>query len=161
MRPRLRIRRRCSSRSSAESVRPVATLDFEAFMQLALYAPGLGYYSAGSRKIGAAGDFTTAPEVSELFARCVARQCAQILTATAGGNILELGAGTGSMAATVLRELAARDALPAYYDILEVSADLADRQRQHLMQLPRSAACAASGGCSSCRRRRCAASSGK
>ena len=75
-------------------------IDFETFMDLALYAPGLGYYSAGSTKIGAAGDFTTAPEVSELFARCVARQCAQILAATPGGSILELGAGTGSMAAT-------------------------------------------------------------
>jgi SAM-dependent MidA family methyltransferase len=111
-------------------------IDFETFMELALYAPGLGYYSAGSTKIGAAGDFTTAPEVSELFGRCVARQCAQILNHTPGGSILEVGAGTGSMAATVLRELAARDALPSHYDILEVSADLAERQRQRLRTLP-------------------------
>jgi SAM-dependent MidA family methyltransferase len=111
-------------------------IDFETFMELALYAPGLGYYSAGSTKIGAAGDFTTAPEVSELFGRCVARQCAPILREMAGGSILELGAGTGSLAATVLRELAARDALPTHYDILEVSADLADRQRQRLSTLP-------------------------
>jgi SAM-dependent MidA family methyltransferase len=111
-------------------------IDFETFMELALYAPGLGYYSAGSTKLGAAGDFTTAPEVSELFGRCVARQCAQILRQTPGGSILELGAGTGSMAATVLRELAARDALPTHYDILEVSADLAERQRQRLRSLP-------------------------
>src|SRR5580704_13087051 len=111
-------------------------LSFERFMELALYAPGLGYYSAGSTKLGAAGDFTTAPEVSELFGRCVARQCAQILRQTPGGSILELGAGTGSMAATVLRELAARDALPTHYDILEVSADLAERQRQRLRSLP-------------------------
>ena len=111
-------------------------IDFETFMELALYAPGLGYYSAGSTKIGAAGDFTTAPEISELFGRCVARQCAQILMHTPGGSILELGAGTGSMAATVLRELAARDALPMHYDILEVSADLAERQRQRLRTLP-------------------------
>jgi SAM-dependent MidA family methyltransferase len=111
-------------------------IDFETFMELALYAPGLGYYSAGSTKIGAAGDFTTAPEVSELFGRCVARQCAQILADTPGGSILEIGAGTGSMAATVLHELAAGDALPAHYDILEVSADLAERQRVRLAQLP-------------------------
>src|SRR5665213_4526572 len=87
-------------------------IDFETFMELALYAPGLGYYSAGSTKIGAAGDFTTAPEVSELFGRCVARQCAQILNHTPSGSILEVVAGTGSMAATLLHELAARDALP-------------------------------------------------
>jgi SAM-dependent MidA family methyltransferase len=112
------------------------SIDFETFMELALYAPGLGYYSAGSTKLGAAGDFTTAAEVSELFGRCVARQCAQILRATGAGSILELGAGTGRMAATILRELAARDALPTHYDILEVSADLAERQRHHLSTLP-------------------------
>ncbi len=111
-------------------------IDFATFMQLALYAPGLGYYSAGSAKIGAAGDFTTAPEVSSLFARCVARQCAQILRDIPGGGILELGAGTGSMAATILEELALLQVLPAHYDILEVSADLAQRQRQHLSLLP-------------------------
>jgi SAM-dependent MidA family methyltransferase len=111
-------------------------IDFQTFMNLALYAPGLGYYSAGSTKLGAAGDFTTAPEVSALFARCVARQCAQVLSVTPRGCILELGAGTGSMAATVLRELAALQALPVHYDILEVSADLAERQRQRLAQLP-------------------------
>jgi SAM-dependent MidA family methyltransferase len=111
-------------------------LDFETFMSLALYAPGLGYYSAGSTKLGAAGDFTTAPESSELFARCVARQCAQVLALTPAASILELGAGTGSMAATVLRELAARHTLPVHYDILEVSADLAERQRERLAQLP-------------------------
>jgi SAM-dependent MidA family methyltransferase len=111
-------------------------IDFATFMDLALYAPGLGYYSAGSAKIGAAGDFTTAPEVSSLFARCVARQCAQILRDIPGGSILALGAGTGSMAATMLGELAARQALPAHYDILEVSADLAQRQRAQLATLP-------------------------
>jgi SAM-dependent MidA family methyltransferase len=110
-------------------------LSFERFMELALYAPGLGYYSAGSVKIGVGGDFVTAPEVSELFNRCVARQCAEILTAT-GGEILELGAGTGRMAAVVLSALAAQGVLPERYAILEVSADLAARQRAHLAQLP-------------------------
>jgi len=110
-------------------------LSFERFMDLALYAPGLGYYSAGSVKIGVGGDFVTAPEVSDLFNRCVARQCAEILTTT-GGEILELGAGTGRMAATVLSALAAQGVLPERYAILEVSADLAARQRARLAQLP-------------------------
>jgi SAM-dependent MidA family methyltransferase len=110
-------------------------LSFERFMELALYAPGLGYYSAGSVKIGVGGDFVTAPEVSDLFNRCVARQCAEILTGT-GGEILELGAGTGRMAATVLTALAAQGVLPERYAILEVSADLAARQRARLAQLP-------------------------
>lgn len=111
-------------------------IDFATFMALALYEPGLGYYSAGSAKLGAAGDFTTAPEVSTLFARCVARQCAQVLREIPGGGILELGPGTGSMAATVLEELAALQALPASYSILEVSADLVERQRARLASLP-------------------------
>src|SRR5437879_12543705 len=80
-------------------------LSFERFMELALYAPGLGYYSAGSFKIGAGGDFVTAPEVSDLFGRCLARQCAEVLAVT-GGEILELGAGSGRMAATGLTALA-------------------------------------------------------
>jgi SAM-dependent MidA family methyltransferase len=111
-------------------------LSFERFMELALYAPGLGYYSAGSAKLGPGGDFVTAPEVSNLFSRCIARQCAAVL-AHSGGEILELGAGTGSMAAAVLTELAAQHALPERYAILEVSADLARRQRERLAQLPK------------------------
>ena len=110
-------------------------LSFERYMELALYAPGLGYYSAGSIKLGAQGDFVTAPEVSDLFGRCVARQCAEVLART-GGQILELGAGTGRLAATLLRALDASGALPERYAILEVSADLAERQRAHLAQLP-------------------------
>jgi len=110
-------------------------LSFERFMELALYAPGLGYYSAGSHKLGAGGDFVTAPEASDLFSRCVAHQCAPLLRAT-GGDILELGAGTGRMAAAVLTALAEVDQLPARYAILEVSADLAERQRSHLARLP-------------------------
>jgi SAM-dependent MidA family methyltransferase len=112
-------------------------LPFETFMELALYAPGLGYYSAGGRKIGAGGDFTTAPEVSDLFSICVARQCAQVLAAT-GGSILEFGAGTGRMAATILENLASLGVLPEHYAILEVSADLRDRQRVRIEQLPES-----------------------
>ena len=110
-------------------------LSFERFMELALYAPGLGYYSAGAAKLGAGGDFVTAPEVSDLFSRCVARQCAQVLGIT-GGDILELGAGTARMAGVILEELAAAGRLPERYAILEVSADLTQRQRAHVAQLP-------------------------
>lgn len=110
-------------------------IPFEQFMELALYAPGLGYYSAGSVKLGPGGDFVTAPEVSDLFSRCVARQCAQVLGE--GGEILELGAGTGRMAAAILKSLAAGGKLPARYAILEVSADLAERQKERLGALPR------------------------
>ena len=120
---------------AAEIAAGAGWLSFERFMELALYAPGLGYYSAGAFKIGAGGDFTTAPEVSALFGRCLARQCAQVLRATRG-DILELGAGTGSLAAALLVELATLGALPERYAILEVSADLAARQRERLAQLP-------------------------
>lgn len=110
-------------------------LSFERFMEIALYEPGLGYYSAGSSKLGSSGDFVTAPEVSDLFSRCVARQCAEVLSVT-GGEILEVGAGTGRMAADVLLALEAVGVLPDRYAILEVSADLAERQRTLLKDLP-------------------------
>jgi len=111
-------------------------IGFDAWMRLALYAPGLGYYSAGATKLGSSGDFVTAPETGNLFSRCLARQCAEVLQVT-GGEILELGAGSGRMAADMLTELAAVDTLPERYSILEVSADLAERQRAHIAQLPR------------------------
>ena len=111
-------------------------IDFETFMDLALYAPGLGYYSAGAAKFGRAGDFITAPEMSDLFSRCVARQCAECLEELGGGDILELGAGTGRMAEVVLRALAERDALPKRYAILEVSGDLRGRQQEQIARLP-------------------------
>jgi SAM-dependent MidA family methyltransferase len=110
-------------------------LPFDTFMELALYAPGLGYYSAGAVKLGVGGDFVTAPEMSRLFGQCLARQCAEVLAVT-GGGILEFGAGTGAMAATVLEELAALDALPDRYAILEVSADLVAHQRARVGELP-------------------------
>ncbi|HLY51644.1 MAG TPA: SAM-dependent methyltransferase [Steroidobacteraceae bacterium] len=109
-------------------------LSFERFMELALYAPGLGYYSAGSVKLGPGGDFVTAPEMSELFGRCLARQCAGVLRET-GGGILELGAGSGALAATVLAALESEGRLPDRYAILEVSADLAARQRARIAAL--------------------------
>jgi SAM-dependent MidA family methyltransferase len=111
------------------------TIGFDAYMRMALYAPGLGYYSAGAKKLGAGGDFVTAPEISDLFSRCLARQAADVLRDT-GGDVLELGAGSGRMAADVLTELAAMECLPEKYRILEVSADLAERQRARIAQLP-------------------------
>jgi SAM-dependent MidA family methyltransferase len=107
-------------------------LSFERFMELSLYAPGLGYYSAGARKLGADGDFVTAPEISPLFSRCLARQCAQVLSELDGGDILELGAGSGVMATDILLELESLQQLPQRYFILEVSADLRERQRATL-----------------------------
>jgi len=103
-------------------------LSFADYMNRVLYTPGLGYYSAGARKFGAAGDFVTAPEISPLFAQCIAGQCAQLLGALGGGSIIEPGAGTGIMAADILLELESLDALPEQYLILEPSADLQARQ---------------------------------
>jgi SAM-dependent MidA family methyltransferase len=110
-------------------------LPFSEFMELALYAPGLGYYSAGSVKLGEHGDFVTAPEVSDLFGACVANQCAEILSEI-GGEILEFGAGTGRLASVVLTTLGARGVLPKRYRILEVSAELRDRQQRTVAALP-------------------------
>ncbi len=106
-------------------------------MDLALYAPGLGYYSAGARKLGPGGDFTTAPEISELFGACVARQCEELLREV-GGCVLEIGAGSGRLACDVLARLEQLGCLPERYCILEVSADLRARQRESLARrLPR------------------------
>lgn len=152
-------------------------LPFDRFMELALYAPGLGYYVAGAPKLGSEGDFVTAPEISPLFARCLATACREVLIAcrpdgtrtgrpyceasgpdhssmqgatdlqaarqddasrnrldgidiTAGPDLLELGAGTGALAAELLANLAAEGPLPERYLILEPSPDLAQRQSQ-------------------------------
>ncbi len=108
-------------------------LPFTRFMHLALYAPGLGYYVAGAHKFGAAGDFVTAPEISPLFARCLARQCAQVLNAVERpASLLEFGAGTGALAAELLAELERLGTLPEHYYILEVSPELRERQRTTL-----------------------------
>lgn len=109
-------------------------ITFARFMQLALYAPALGYYIAGQQKFGRDGDFITAPELSPLFSRCLARQCQQILAATTHGRILEFGAGSGIMAATLLAELEQLDALPDRYEILELSPELQQRQRATIEQ---------------------------
>lgn len=103
-------------------------IPFARFMELALYAPGLGYYTAGAHKLGAAGDFTTAPELSPLFGRTLAGQLIEVMQASAP-HILELGAGSGKLALDILGELERRNALPESYSILEVSADLRERQQ--------------------------------
>ena len=110
------------------------SIGFDAYMDSVLYEPGLGYYSAGSRKFGAEGDFVTAPEISSLFSQCLAYQCAQVLNVLGSGDILELGAGTGVMARDLLLELEKLDLLPENYFILEVSADLKQRQQALIKQ---------------------------
>ena len=109
-------------------------LSFERYMELSLYAPGLGYYSAGSHKLGEGGDFTTAPEISSLFSGCIANQCAEVLQRVHGGHVLELGAGSGIMAVDMLLRLEKLGRLPDQYCILEVSADLQQRQQALLQQ---------------------------
>jgi len=114
------------------------SIPFSRYMELCLYSPGLGYYSAGSRKFGAAGDFITAPELSSLFGRCLAQSCASVLAELDGGDILEFGAGSGRLAVDILAELEAAGQLPGRYCILERSAELRARQQETLRtQLPR------------------------
>ena len=107
-------------------------ISFERFMEMSLYEPGLGYYSAGAVKLGQAGDFITAPEISPLFSRCLANQCVEVFERIDNADILELGAGSGVMATDLLLELESQQRLPGHYFILEVSADLRDRQRTTL-----------------------------
>jgi SAM-dependent MidA family methyltransferase len=110
-------------------------IPFWRFMELALYAPGLGYYSAGAAKFGRAGDFITAPELGALFAECVATALAPVLRRLGdGATMLEVGGGSGAFAQHALAHLAALDALPARYAILEPSADLRERQRTRLQE---------------------------
>lgn len=108
-------------------------IDFARFMQLALYAPQLGYYTAGSQKFGAGGDFVTAPEISPLFAQTLAQQVAQIMRVSPG-SILELGAGTGKLAADLLLTLQQLEMFPEHYYILEVSDHLRQTQFEYLQQ---------------------------
>lgn len=126
---------RLAARIRAEIAGAGGWIGFARFMSLALYEPGLGYYSAGARKLGPAGDFVTAPEVAPVFSRCVAAQCEQVLEALGDGDVLELGAGSGVMAADLLAELERRGRLPGRYRILDVSADLRERQRLTLERL--------------------------
>jgi SAM-dependent MidA family methyltransferase len=106
-------------------------IPFTRFMQLAMYAPGLGYYAAGARKFGEHGDFVTAPEITPMFAKCIGLQAAQILQRV-GGDVLELGPGSGVMAADLYESLKEQGVLPNRYLLLEVSPDLRERQRDLL-----------------------------
>jgi len=117
-----------------EMARADGALPFARFMELALYAPGLGYYSAGQHKFGAGGDFVTAPELGNLFARCLARNIAPVLQELPDADVLEAGAGSGALAADVLLELEQLGQLPRRYFILEVSAELRARQRARIGQ---------------------------
>lgn len=117
-----------------EIERSGGSIDFARYMELALYAPGLGYYRAGAQKLGAQGDFVTAPELSPLLARCLARQCQEVFDALGHAHIIEAGAGSGTVAVDLLRELETLDALPDHYFILELSAELKERQAARINQ---------------------------
>lgn len=106
-------------------------ISFARYMELALYAPGLGYYSAGAKKLGKAGDFVTAPEISPLYGQTLARQVKQVLE-SGFDEVLEVGAGSGALAATLLEELERAGRVPRGYLILELSADLRERSRDTL-----------------------------
>ncbi|NCT71406.1 MAG: class I SAM-dependent methyltransferase [Xanthomonadaceae bacterium] len=119
----------------AEIVAEGGSLPFSRFMERSLYAPGMGYYSAGSTKFGEAGDFTTAPELGPLFASCVAQAVAPVLQQIGPeAEFVEIGGGSGAFAEIMLKRLLELDALPARYAILEPSADLRERQRERLGQ---------------------------
>jgi SAM-dependent MidA family methyltransferase len=110
-------------------------IPFSRFMELALYAPGLGYYSAGARKFGEGGDFVTAPELGPIFAACIAESVAPVLQQLGASAVfLELGGGSGAFAEVALKRLLELDALPDRYLILEPSADLRERQRERLQR---------------------------
>jgi SAM-dependent MidA family methyltransferase len=110
-------------------------IPFSRFMELCLYTPGLGYYSAGATKFGPEGDFVTAPELGPLFAACMADSLAPVLRQLGpDAQFVEVGGGSGAFAEVALKRLLALDALPARYAILEPSADLRQRQRERLQQ---------------------------
>ena len=111
-------------------------INFADFMQLILYEPGLGYYSSGTRKLGTGGDFTTAPEISNLFGACLADCMIKILHSCPEQMILEIGAGSGRLAFDILTRLDKQGFVPNQYYILELSADLKDRQQRLLAKLP-------------------------
>jgi SAM-dependent MidA family methyltransferase len=108
-------------------------ISFSDYMRMALYTPGLGYYSAGSIKLGLQGDFTTAPEITPLFGMTLANTIAPVLMQTKG-DILEFGAGSGRLAVSIMQALAQQHTLPGRYAILEVSADLRERQQAYIRQ---------------------------
>lgn len=111
------------------------TLSFADFMQLALYHPQLGYYCNPTFEFGREGDFTTAPEISPIFAYTLARQCEEIFKIHALNEILEIGAGSGQLAYHLLRALNEQQTLPRHYYIYEISASLRKKQQQYLKKV--------------------------
>lgn len=125
------------SHALARDIREACTaaggvIGFDAFMERALYSPGLGYYAAARSRFGARGDFVTAPEISPRFARCVARQVGEILDAIGGGEVLEVGAGSGVLAEGMLDALTALGHADTRYLILERAAGGRGFQRERL-----------------------------
>ena len=120
---------------AAEIAEQGGAIPFSRFMELALYAPRLGYYSGGAAKLGQAGDFTTAPEISPLYGATLARAAAAIM-AQSGPNIIEFGAGTGKLARDVLSALAAMGVQVDSYTIIELSGELQARQQEALKDFP-------------------------
>ena len=120
---------------AAEIAAHDGAMSFARFMELALYAPGLGYYSGGAAKLGAAGDFTTAPEITSLFGATLAQAAAAIIAQSAP-NILEFGAGTGKLARDVLTALHQDGVAVAHYFIVELSGELRARQQEALRDFP-------------------------
>ena len=120
---------------AAEIARNAGAISFARYMELALYAPGLGYYSGGSAKLGKDGDFTTAPELSPLFGAALAQVAAAIIPQSAP-NILEFGAGTGKLAFDILTELTAAGVKVERYSIVELSGELRGRQQEKLRDFP-------------------------
>lgn len=117
-----------------ESLDSDGKMPFSRFMEMALYEPGLGYYSAGLHKLGASGDYTTAPELGPLFATCLARQAAELGESLGEYDILEIGAGTGQLAFDLLQAIPPNH-LPNRYRVLERSADLRRLQQENLAAL--------------------------
>lgn len=119
-----------------ERIKQQNSISFAQFMHMALYQPGLGYYSSGNNKFGKSGDFVTAPELGSLFAHCMANQFQQVLRQIESPVIMELGAGTGQFCYDCLLALDERNCLPKKYTILEVSAELQQRQKDKIASLP-------------------------
>lgn len=117
----------CLAEHVRSEIAALGWISFARYMELALYAPGIGYYSGGARKFGAGGDFITSPELTPLFGQALAAQVAQVQAASTP-HVIEVGAGTGLLAADLLLELERRGELPLRYDILELSGELRERQ---------------------------------
>ncbi len=118
----------------AKQLKRQGSILFSKYMEMALYTPEIGYYAGALQKIGRQGDFITAPEVSPIFSRCLARQAAQVLEKLAEANIIEFGAGQGTMCKDILIELNQLDVAIERYYIVEISLDLKQRQKQSLQE---------------------------